>query len=126
MRLSWLLTALLLAALMLGLHVFALETYFYWQYLWFDIPMHILGGAALAAFIIALIGRRRPLLLFLGMLAVVVGWEVFEYIAKIPADAEGYLHDTAFDIVNGLVGASILYAIARVQLKREVRRGKDI
>lgn len=114
MRLPWLVTALILAGLMLGLHLWALESYLYWYYRWFDIPMHALGGAALGALIIAFIGRRKPWLFLAGMLGVVVGWEVFEAYARISTGQPDYWYDTTYDMINGLIGGYVVFAVAHL------------
>ena len=106
--------ALLLTALLLALHLYALETYLYWYERWFDIPMHILGGVAVGAFLLAFIGSHRTLLYILGMVVVVVGWEVFEYIGSISTGQPDYWFDTTYDIFNGLFGSVLTLLIARV------------
>jgi hypothetical protein len=106
--------ALILSALLLALHLYALDTYFYWYYRWFDIPMHILGGVAVGAFVLAFLSSKRMVLYFPAMIAVVVGWEVFEYIGRISTGQPDYWFDTGFDIVNGLVGAAITLTVAKL------------
>jgi hypothetical protein len=110
--------ALVLTALLLALHLYALNTYFYWYHRWFDIPMHILGGIALGAFILAFFHVRRSTLYFACMVAVVVGWEVFEYIANISPGQPQYWLDTIKDMADGLIGAAITYLVTRNPLWR--------
>jgi hypothetical protein len=106
-------TALVLTALLLALHVYALNTYFYWHHRWFDIPMHILGGAAIGAFLLAFFNVRRTILYFSCILAVTVGWEIFENVNHISTGQPGYWLDTIKDIVDGFIGAGITFYIAK-------------
>lgn len=117
MRMPWLLTALVLAGVLLALHLYALATFFYWHHLWFDIPMHILGGAALAALIIAVVGFRPWIFLF-GMLVVVGGWELFENYAHISTGQLDYWFDTSYDMINGLVGAMAVFVVALLEQRK--------
>jgi hypothetical protein len=110
--------ALLLAALLLSLHLYALHTDFYWYHRWFDIPMHILGGVALGAFLLAFFNVRRTVLYFSCMLAVVIGWEVFENLAHISTGQPDYWIDTFADMANGLIGASITFVLTKRPLWR--------
>jgi hypothetical protein len=105
--------ALISTALLLILHLYALQTYFYWYHRWFDIPMHLLGGAAVGAFVLAFFNVRRMKLYFFCMLAVVVGWEVFENLAQISTGQPNYWTDTIGDMANGLIGAVFSYVVAK-------------
>jgi hypothetical protein len=110
--------ALALAALLLCLHLYALKTDFYWYHRWFDIPMHVLGGVAVGAFLLAFFNVRRTVLYYFCMLAIVVGWEIFEYVAQISTGQPDYWIDTFTDMLNGLIGASVTYVAARNPLWR--------
>ncbi len=99
--------AFVLALALLLLHLYALDTYFYWYHRWFDIPMHVLGGAAIGMFLISFFGARRTFFYFACMAAVVVGWEVFEYVGSISPGQSHYWLDTAQDLLDGLIGAAI-------------------
>lgn len=107
-----------------GLHAAALTFYLYWVYLWFDIPMHILGGATVALGYQSRFGLSKfahklsfgliSTLLF--VLAVGLVWEGYEYVVA-PTFKEGYLEDTIIDIVMDLLGGLIGYAVARALQK---------
>jgi len=112
MNMTWLLAALGLCIILLGVHLEALTHYWYWVYPNFDIPMHILGGAALGAFLIAL-GFRRFWIYALLMVGIVVGWEVFEYIGGLSTHQPHYWRDTIDDMFNGLVGSAVIYGIQK-------------
>lgn len=118
MRLRWLLGALVLSGVLLGLHLVALERFWYWQYPVFDILMHVLGGAALAAFGVALVPRQRPLVFLLAMIVVFVGWEVIEYVGGVTRVESNYVFDTAHDLLNDALGAIAAYALARYTIWR--------
>jgi len=112
MRMVWLVVALLLSALLSALNWWAMIDFLYWKYLWLDIPMHFLGGFASAVFLIGLLYRRRPLLLAVAIVAIAVGWEVFEYVFRLPRDPN-YAFDTLLDLVMDTIGAISAYVIAR-------------
>ena len=108
--------SLVLAALLLVLHLYALHMFLYWHHRWFDIPMHILGGAAIGAFLLAFFSTRHAKFYFFCMALVVVGWEVFEYIGHISTAQPNYWFDTAKDMVDGLIGAAVSFYFARRSL----------
>ena len=118
MRLTWLLLALVLAALMLGVHLYALDNYLYWYYRWLDIPMHVLGGAVMAAAVIGVLRSFRPITFVLVIAAGAIGWEVFEYLFHISTGQPDYLWDTLHDIVNDAFGALVVYVVARYSVWR--------
>lgn len=115
MRLTWLLAALLLVSVLAGVHIYAIEHFLYWRYRWFDTPMHLLGGAAIGTFTIALLGPVwRPWHYLAVAATAFVGWEVFEAVAGISVlPGVDYTWDTAHDILNDVFGATLVYAVAR-------------
>lgn len=115
---TWLTFALVLSAVLLVIHLYALKYYLYWHHRWLDIPMHMLGGAALGSFLMAFGTTRRTSTYFLCMLAIFVGWEVFEYIFGISTQLGGletraYRIDTVKDILDGLIGSCLPFVLAR-------------
>lgn len=118
MRLAWLFGALILSLALLTLHLFALENFWYWKYEWYDIPMHALGGLTLGTFIVAVSPRPRPVTYLLGIAVVLTGWEVMEYVSGITRNEPGYVLDTALDLLDGTIGATASYALARLTLWR--------
>ncbi len=75
--------------------------------------MHILGGTAIGSFLLAFFTTKRTVLYFLGMLSITVVWEIFEYNAGISSGQADYWLDTIKDIVDGMVGASIIFIITK-------------
>jgi hypothetical protein len=115
-RLTFFFTALILLAVV---HVVALELYLYWKFLWFDIPMHILGGVSVALGY-ALLERRvrrrfSTVIWYVGaVLCVGIAWEMFEYAAGISGvGGESIAVDTAIDLGMDLLGGILGYGIAR-------------
>ncbi len=108
--------ALGLTALLLTLHLYALSTFFYWHHRWFDIPMHILGGAAIGALLLAFFSVRRAALYFSCMLGVTVIWEIFEYTTGISTGQPDYWLDTIKDICDGMIGSLITFLFAKKSL----------
>lgn len=106
------------------LHALALTFYLYWVYLWFDIPMHVLGGATIALGYQSrfLISRFAPALSFslwgTVAAALFVGglWEAYEY-AVDPSLTIDYAFDTALDFAMDVVGAAIGYSVAKTVQK---------
>lgn len=117
MRLIWLLAALVFALALAALHIYALQTYLYWHYVWLDVPVHYLGGLALAMLAIALLRNFRPRSFLLLMAGVVVGWELFELLIQTSREAN-FIFDTALDLLMGSLGALSAYVLARFTLWR--------
>lgn len=96
----------------------AVQFSLYWQYLWFDIPMHFLGGTVIALGFLSAYpmhfstrGRRfKATLVF-----VLVGgllWEAFEHSAGISLTREAaLLPDTALDLAMDIVGGVVAFYV---------------
>lgn len=121
-------TTFILFAVALGVlavvHVFAIQFFLYWTYLWFDIPMHALGGMVVAlGFLTFFSGYTREtfltgLLMTLGVvLAVGTLWEIFEFVSDSTGPEAGYVGDTVLDFLMDIVGGCIGYVIACVGTK---------
>ncbi len=113
---------ILFGAVVIGLaHVLAsyFSLYFIWR--WYDIPMHILGGALIA--LIALWGwwlsgwfkipRTKKWLWWgtlLSMLIVAVLWEVWEYVFGLTGNRNTteQVIDTIKDLFDDIIGAVIV------------------
>jgi len=87
----------------------------YYQYPHVDMPMHLLGGfvgalAAYAAIVtvvdVSVSAEKSLVGIMLAVLAIVIGWEVFEHIWGITEDA-GLSLDTMSDMLFGLVGGLV-------------------
>jgi hypothetical protein len=118
MRLRWLLIAFVLALVLLGVHLYALDNFLYWYYRWLDTPMHILAGAMMGAAIIGVLLKFRPYAYIGAILVGALGWELFEYHFGISTGQPDYVLDTFHDVLNDLVGAIIMYLIARFTVWR--------
>lgn len=117
MRLYWLVAAMVLALVLTLLQQWALGEFLYWRYVWFDVPMHYLGGLALAVFTIGFLARLKPWS-FIALIAILlVAWEVFGYLFGIPQQ-DNYQFDTALDVLMGALGAVTAYVVARLTIWR--------
>lgn len=100
-------------------HIFASEFFLYWRYMWFDIPMHMLGGVTIAfgVSILPYIGipvfkGRSPLMAtILSVIGIAVAWEIFEAAAGISIREPGFTGDTVLDLVMGVMGGFVGYGI---------------
>lgn len=117
MRLYWLLTALVLAGALTYLQHIALANLLYWYYPWFDTMMHFLGGLTVAVFGIALLKKKRALVFLCGMIAIAVGWELFELGINAQRE-ENFAFDTSLDLLMDALGMSIAYVLARFTIWR--------
>lgn len=111
-------------------HIIALELFLYWQYPWFDIPMHLLGGTVVALGMFAshdLLPQFPARLLYpipvlLIVLMVSLGWEVFELYAGIPVE-ENFAGDTIIDLImdilGGVIGYTVAYSVSSLDLNEE-------
>ena len=98
-------------------HILAMNLDLYYIIPWFDIMMHTLGGVSFGFFIFAALTRMFPsmyqtpkfwILWILGGVAVVVGWEIFEYILYLVNIREwNDMLDSINDIFCGLLGALV-------------------
>jgi len=105
-----------LIALIAVLHIVAFKLHFYWQFWWFDMLMHFLGGlwVGLSAlwfiFFSGYVGPFRARLFNTFAVSlfsiVVVGsvWEFFELWIGFPTE-ENYTIDTTIDLIMDIVGA---------------------
>lgn len=117
MRTAWFFVALISSAIVAGLQQWAIADFLYWRYVWFDLPMHFLGGFTIGALTIAFLMRYRPLI-FLGVLfAIAIGWEIFEVVIGSPMEAN-YVFDTSLDLLMDALGATAAYIAARYTLWR--------
>ncbi|HAT68143.1 MAG: hypothetical protein A2481_00640 [Candidatus Yonathbacteria bacterium RIFOXYC2_FULL_47_9] len=106
--------------------IFAESYYWYWLMRWFDMPMHFAGGLWVAGVVLwwrFFSGRCasapiaiKPLFIWAVMGAVGIGalWEVYE--AGVSYLTVGHMNDMfdtfgdlVFDILGGLMAASIVY-----------------
>lgn len=108
----------------------ALEKFLFWEYWWFDIVLHFLGGAAVAAaflwfvlneFPSELRSRYSGILPTLGVVFTVgVLWEVFEVYFGLQADStvEVWMFDTGLDLVMDLIGGIAVLVPLHVMKKQ--------
>ena len=117
MRLYFLLAALLLSTALALLEQWALVEHLYFRYPWFDIIMHLVGGALTGSFLVALLFRYRPIFFLVLAVAVLAGWELFEYAIGAQQEAN-FIFDSALDLLVGVLGIFVAYVIARKSLWR--------
>lgn len=105
----------------------AIKLHWYYSIWWFDMLMHFLGGfwlglLLLYGFFPNAISFKLLLKLFLGVLIVGLGWEVFEIIVKnILFKEMFYLLDTLSDLFFDLAGGSfaLIYFSKKILYKLE-------
>lgn len=90
----------------------------YYELLWLDIPMHIMGGFGVASLVSALFSYKEKkvsfLHLFIAYTAVALVWEVYEYQnGVITYETMSDWFDTVMDYGNGLLGAAVAYLLIR-------------
>ena len=121
------------------LHFAATFNYWYWTYLWLDIPMHFLGGFWTAMAFIYLISnyqfpisgeflKRNLLSYFIIILSFValigIFWEFYEFLNDALFSSRGYsqifqqgaadtIGDLFFDLLGGTVSAVIFKLFSR-------------
>lgn len=86
-------------------HLFFLRTFFYWEYEYLDLGMHVAGGILIVALWYEFFSgfwsnRYAPMVVLLVM---VVAWEIFKYLIGSTV-TDGYAIDTATDLLAGLSG----------------------
>lgn len=100
-----------------ALHLVALNASLYWLYLWFDMPMHFLGGAVAGFGFLSWVGERLipvrsraflATILFVAMVG--VAWEIFEWYFSL-VDTLAYWPDTIGDLLCDLLGGAVAYGL---------------
>lgn len=121
-------------------HAIATINYWYWQYLWLDMPMHFLGGFWVAmAFVYLISNYQFPILnesflpkapLFIIILSFVafigVFWEFYEFLNDIFLSSRNYSQifqqgaaDTIGDLFFDLFGGTVFLLIYRLILRKK-------
>jgi hypothetical protein len=84
---------------------------FFWQFWWYDLIAHFLGGVCAglgAVWLLSLRGAERSTLLaFIFVLLIGTLWEAYEAYYKLslfPFDLFDTVHDLLFDCIGGCVG----------------------
>lgn len=129
-RMTALLVSLLvLAAVLFILNEYAQVHFLYWRLWWYDIMMHFLGGVVVGGLAAALLVRLMPSLSWRAMLggvvvsilAVGIGWEIFEYAAGMFAGVDNIVGDTLLDLVMDTLGALSAYGVVMSVARGSVR-----
>ena len=117
MRLPWLLAALVLAALLAAVHLYALPHYWYWHYPWIDVPLHFLGGLFMGTAVVGVLGTFKPRTFLLSVVMGAIGWEVFEVFINTERGAN-FVLDAARDLLMDTLGIVLAYLAARLTIWR--------
>ncbi len=107
------------------LHALGLFLFLQWQFWWYDIMLHFMGGVwvALAALWFYMkegwVARMTTTVLI--ALSIGLGWELFEYLVG-SARESNYFYDTSLDILMDTLGAiaGFLYVYYRRVDEKEV------
>lgn len=105
-----------LAVFLVGaLHLIASAFYYYWTIIWFDNLMHFLGGFSIGLLSLWIyfsifknsdLTRKQTIIKSLiFVIAIGIGWEIFEYINGITQSEESYSLDTTQDLIADIIGA---------------------
>ena len=134
--------SLWLLILLLGIFTFNLLGLlfdWYWTVWWYDIPMHITGGAWLALSILYLerrlpnfhkvFGENRFLLFLMGIAVAAIVWEFFEYAVDVAAGKYApravpwaVRYDSFADVLNGLLGGAAVLGVLTYLAKGRAKR----
>ena len=132
---------LFLIATIAILNFYAYRFHWYWEFWWFDIVMHTLGGIWVASFALWLryfrslaeepiTSPKKVSIFILALVAVYViggGWELFEFsldkfITFKIHDAANTASDLFFDGVGSIVGAILFLSVYNKYKKIENRK----
>lgn len=113
-------TQTVVVLLVAAVHLSAMEWYLYWYFPWLDLLTHFLGGlwvALAASWLIAYTGREATLLRIIAAAMLIgIGWELFEFFAGIPREAN-YVFDTSLDLSMDFCGGLVGFLLASRLLK---------
>lgn len=117
-----------------GVHVAASQAFdAYARWPWLDVPMHLLGGVAIACFFARALevlsrrmaaarvdGRVAALLVFALTCSAAVFWEFAEFVSDRVAgtSAQVSLEDTLLDLALGIVGGTAYLACSTLARRR--------
>ena len=99
--------------------------YLYYELRWLDIPMHIMGGFGVAAFVGSIFSYRGVKVsyvqLMIAYLVVAILWEGYEHTLNVVHEGVWYgerepiadILDTIKDLVDGAIGMSVAYLFIR-------------
>lgn len=109
---------LFLLILFLVSHYIFEPTYLYYELVWLDIPMHILGGFGVASLTRAILAYQGIKVsyknLFLAYICVAIAWEIYEYVRGVMVYDSIYKYlDTVKDLFDGYLGMSLFYFFIR-------------
>ena len=107
-----------LLILFLVSHYIFEPTYLYYELVWLDIPMHILGGFGVASLTRAVLSYKGIQVsytkLLLSYILVAVAWEIYEYVRGVMVYDSIYKYlDTVKDLFDGYLGMGLLYLLTR-------------
>lgn len=108
---------ILLSIFLVSRYIFE-PTYLYYEFVWLDIPMHIIGGAAVTFFIASVatfLGQKPSVYYYFALYLAVAGlWETYEYMRGIVVyDALWKYFDSIQDVINGGLGALFTIALLK-------------
>ena len=123
-------SVLLFLVVILLFHFIATFNYWYWTYLWLDIPMHFLGGFWTAmAFVYLILNYQFPIseeslrknllsyfIIILSFVALIgIFWEFYEFLSDFFLSSKNYTQifqqgaaDTMGDLFFDLLGGTVL------------------
>ncbi len=129
---------LVVSGVLAGLNWYANAHHLYFQFWWFDIVMHFLGGVfsglavlwAYHYFCMRICDQRKArlfLVALMGTLIIGVAWEVFEGVAGIHLIEAHIVSDTLMDLLMDSLGAlAAFFAFIPQKDIEEVRYTDDI
>jgi hypothetical protein len=106
-------------------HLTATAGSLYWYYWWFDITMHLWGGALLGLGVHALCRLKSvsvhptALLVVLTLTVATVSWEIFEWTLDL-YNPVAYVYDTAQDVLLGYSGGLLAHFILSHLYNRKI------
>lgn len=110
---------LFFVVLVASLNYIAGVFYYYWTIGWFDSFVHFLAGIAMGLFSVWIYfqsglfkksipeKRQAVLISIICVLAIGIGWEIFEYANGLTQSTESYSLDTIHDLISDILGALV-------------------
>ncbi|TAL49310.1 hypothetical protein EPN83_01005 [Patescibacteria group bacterium] len=118
---------------LIWLYLEALRLSLFWNYWWFDLPVHALAGVFVALLVFWYVRRivaklswqALTLLAIVSSLVAAIFWEIFEFLFGVTFISSSYTVDTLLDIVMTALGGIVALVYVVILRTNEAQHAGD-